>query len=61
MILFADQKLRELSHIQDYAQLRGCYMEYLTTYLGDQDDYQCRTCGQCRHPTFHLSDSQKEC
>src|SRR5712692_3528250 len=49
-----DQKLRELSHIQDYAQLRSCYMEYLTTYLGDQDDYQCRTCGQCRASNFPL-------
>ncbi len=49
-----EQKLRELSHIQDYAQLRDCYMEYLTTYLGDQDDYHCRTCGQCRASNFPL-------
>ncbi len=49
-----EQKLRELSHIQDYAQLRGCYMEYLTTYLGDQAGYHCRTCGQCRASNFPL-------
>ncbi len=49
-----EQKMRELSHIQDYAQLRGCYMEYLTTYLGDQGGYQCRTCGQCRASNFPL-------
>jgi ATP-dependent DNA helicase RecQ len=49
-----EQKLRELSHIQDYAQLRSCYMEYLTTYLGDQPGYHCRTCGQCRASNFPL-------
>jgi ATP-dependent DNA helicase RecQ len=54
-----EQKLCELSHIQDYVQLRDCYMEYLTTYLGDQGDYHCRTCGQCRasnFPHIRLSD-----
>ena len=49
-----EQKLRELSHIQDYAQLRDCYMQYLTTYLGDQGGYHCRTCGQCRASNFPL-------
>ncbi len=49
-----EQKLRELSHIQDYAQLRDCYMQYLTTYLGDQGAYHCRTCGQCRASNFPL-------
>ena len=29
-------------------------MEYLTTYLGDQDVYHCRTCGQCRASNFPL-------
>ncbi len=48
------QKQRELSDIQNYAQLRSCYMEYLTTYLGDQGGYQCRTCGQCRASNFPL-------
>src|SRR5258708_4693182 len=43
-----EQKQRELSAIQDYAQLRNCYMEYLTSYLAYQDGYQCRTCGNCR-------------
>jgi ATP-dependent DNA helicase RecQ len=49
-----EQKLRELSHIQDYAQLRSCYTEYLTTYLGDHAGYHCRTCGQCRASNFPL-------
>jgi ATP-dependent DNA helicase RecQ len=49
-----EQKLRELSDIQDYAQLRDCFMEYLTTYLGDQDRYQCKTCGNCRASNFPL-------
>jgi len=47
-----EQKLRELRHIQDYAQLKSCYMEYLTTYLGDQGDYHCRTCRNCRTSNF---------
>jgi ATP-dependent DNA helicase RecQ len=49
-----EQKQRELSGMQNYAQLRSCYMEYLTTYLGDQPGYRCRTCGQCRASNFPL-------
>jgi ATP-dependent DNA helicase RecQ len=49
-----DQKQRELQHMQEYAQLRICYMEYLTTYLGDQPGYRCRTCGNCRASNFPL-------
>ena len=48
------QKQHELSDIQIYAQLRSCYMEYLTTYLGDQGGYQCRSCGQCRASNFPI-------
>jgi ATP-dependent DNA helicase RecQ len=47
-----DQKQRELQHMQEYAQLRICYMEYLTTYLGDQPGYRCSTCGNCRASNF---------
>src|SRR6266567_3530287 len=47
-----EQKQRELSDIQNYAQGEGCYMEYLTTYLGDEPGYQCRTCGHCRASNF---------
>src|SRR5258707_2011548 len=50
-----EQNQRELSAIQDYAQLRNCYMEYLTTYLGDQATYQCRTCGNCPASNFPLN------
>jgi len=46
------QKERELSEIQNYAQKAECYMEYLTTYLGDQPDYSCRSCGRCRASNF---------
>ncbi len=55
-----EQKLRELSHIQDYAQLKSCYMEYLTTYLGDHGGYHCRTCGNCRASNFpHIRPSDR--
>ncbi len=47
-----EQRQRELADMQDYAQLQDCYMEYLTTHLGDQDEYQCRTCGNCRPSNF---------
>lgn len=47
-----EQKKRELKDMQDYAQLRYCYMEYLTTYLGDAPGYICRTCGNCRSSNF---------
>jgi len=46
------QKERELSDIQNYAQKAECYMEYLTTYLGDQPGYSCRSCGRCRASNF---------
>lgn len=46
------QKLRELSAIQSYTLCEGCYMGYLTTYLGGQDDYRCLTCGHCRPANF---------
>jgi ATP-dependent DNA helicase RecQ len=47
-----EQKKRELKDMQEYAQLRYCYMEYLTTYLGDAPGYTCRTCGNCRSSNF---------
>jgi len=46
------QKERELRDIQHYAQGPACYMEYLTTYLGDQPGYHCRSCSQCRASNF---------
>jgi ATP-dependent DNA helicase RecQ len=46
------QKERELSDMQNYVQNAECYMEYLTTYLGDQPGYSCRSCGQCRASNF---------
>ncbi|HVB72522.1 MAG TPA: RecQ family ATP-dependent DNA helicase [Ktedonobacteraceae bacterium] len=49
-----EQKQRELKDMQAYALLRACYMEYLTTYLGDAPDYACRTCGNCRSSNFPL-------
>jgi len=48
------QKERELSDIQHYAQNERCYMEYLTTYLGDEPGFSCRTCGRCRPTNFPL-------
>jgi len=53
------QKERELSDIQNYAQKAECYMEYLTTYLGDQPGYSCRSCGRCRASNFPIVRSSK--
>ena len=47
-----EQKKRELKDMQDYAQLRYCYMEYLTTYLGDARRYACKTCSNCQSSNF---------
>src|SRR5205814_5864080 len=33
-------------------KVRSCYIEYLTTYLGDYEDYHCRACGNCRASNF---------
>lgn len=52
--LVRKQKLQELDGIQRYAQGGGCYMEYLTTYLGDQAGHFCGVCGQCRPINFPL-------
>ena len=50
--LVREQKQRELQDMQEYARLRTCYMEYLTTYLGDEPGYACRNCGNCRASNF---------
>lgn len=42
------QKQRELLDIQNYAQLKHCYMGYLTAYLGDAPGHQCQVCGNCK-------------
>lgn len=46
------QKRQELSDIQHYVELNGCYMQYLTTNLGDEPGGSCRTCGYCRKTNF---------
>jgi len=47
-----EQKLQELKDIQNYAVCEGCYMGYLTTYLGDQLGYQCGVCSHCQTTNF---------
>ncbi len=49
-----EQKLRELSDIQNYASQEECYMGYLTAYLGDPPGYSCGTCGHCHTTNFPL-------
>ena len=46
------QKLQELKCMQEYAYCTGCYMEYLTTYLGDLPGYRCGVCGHCQPANF---------
>ncbi len=46
------QKLRELRDMENYALCQGCFMEYLTTYLGDQPGYRCGICGYCQPGNF---------
>ena len=48
------QKKQELKYMQDYVYTDGCYMGYLTAYLGDQLDYHCGTCGHCLEANFPL-------
>ncbi|GHO92231.1 hypothetical protein KSF_022790 [Reticulibacter mediterranei] len=47
-----EKKLYELNAIQEYASCDGCFMEYLTTFLGDQPGYRCDECGRCRPEHF---------
>ena len=46
------QKERELRAMEDYTQVEGCFMGYLTTYLGDQTGYFCGVCRYCRPLNF---------
>jgi len=46
------QKEQELSNIKNYVQCKNCYMEYLTTYLGDEPGSGCGKCGMCRKSNF---------
>ena len=48
------QKEEELAHIQSYAQDSECFMDYLTSYLGDVSGSHCGTCGNC-HPQNWVS------
>ncbi|GCE11369.1 RecQ family ATP-dependent DNA helicase [Tengunoibacter tsumagoiensis] len=49
---FQRVKLRSLHHMRNYAQSTGCYMQYLTYYLGEQREYQCGICGRCQPDQF---------
>jgi ATP-dependent DNA helicase RecQ len=46
------QKLQELSNIQNYVQCDTCLMVFLTTYLGDEPGDCCRQCGRCQKTNF---------
>ncbi len=48
------QKHEELNNMANYALLKGCYAEYLTTYLGDQPGYMCGVCKYCHPDLFPL-------
>jgi ATP-dependent DNA helicase RecQ len=51
-------RLYELNTIQSYALHQGCYMIYLTTYLGDPAGQGCGVCGYCQpsnFPVVHIS------
>ena len=41
------QKELELADMQSYAQGSGCFMDYLTSYLGDTPGNRCGMCGNC--------------
>ncbi|MGB8344734.1 MAG: RecQ family ATP-dependent DNA helicase [Ktedonobacteraceae bacterium] len=58
--ILREEKRRELDAMLGYAQCGGCYIEYLTTYLGDMPGSRCQTCGHCRpanFPPIRLSES----
>jgi ATP-dependent DNA helicase RecQ len=48
------QKEQELGQIEDYAQTKDCYMDYLTSYLGDIPGYHCGACANCEANHFPL-------
>jgi ATP-dependent DNA helicase RecQ len=61
--IIRQQKLHELCDIQHYALHQGCYMAYLTTYLGDPFGSVCGICRQCQPTTFstmQVSESVQE-
>lgn len=45
-------KLSELQEMVNYATAEGCYMDHLTSYLGDGLGDKCGTCGYCAPATF---------
>ena len=38
--------------MEQYVLQEGCYMGFLTAYLGDQPEYVCGTCGHCMPASF---------
>jgi ATP-dependent DNA helicase RecQ len=45
-------KQQELGDIQQYAETTGCYMGFVTAYLGDEAGYRCGVCGNCQPANF---------
>jgi ATP-dependent DNA helicase RecQ len=48
------KKQQELEAMQNYVHYAGCYMGYLTEYLGDPAGYHCGVCGHCAENRFPL-------
>lgn len=48
------QKEQELADIQKYSQHRGCYMDYLASYLGDSSGGPCGMCGNCSQQQWRM-------
>lgn len=46
------QRQQELQQMQQYVEGKTCYMSYLTTYLGEQNEYTCDLCGYCQPESF---------
>jgi ATP-dependent DNA helicase RecQ len=47
-------KLNELQAMENYTEPDVCYMNYLTSYLGDTPKKPCGTCGYCAATNFPL-------
>lgn len=49
------RKQQDLADMQNYAFTHGCFMDYLTSYLGDEPGYQCSGCGNCQPQNWYAS------
>jgi ATP-dependent DNA helicase RecQ len=52
--IIGQYKMQDLQAMINYASVNGCYMDYLTSFLGDKSRLHCGACAHCEARAFPL-------